>query len=63
MLDISISKTKVNGRPKGRPGEKPNKHSDQIVYPNRTIPTMTMKITHWVPGDFYRKTKEMKDYD
>lgn len=36
MYDISISSTKVNGWPKGRPAGKPNKWSDQVVYPAKS---------------------------
>lgn len=56
MLDISVSATKVRGRPKGRPENKPNKHSDQIIYPYKIIPMMAMKLSHWITGSHYRKS-------
>lgn len=56
MLDISVSATKVRGWPKGRPANKPNKYSDQIIYPYKTIPIMAMKLSHWITGSNYRKS-------
>lgn len=35
MIDISISSSKVRGRPKGRPNLNYNKVSEQIIYPER----------------------------
>lgn len=55
MLDISVSKTKVRGRPKGRPGDKPVKHSDQIIYPENIPISIQIKGPMWVIGDFFRR--------
>ena len=55
MLDISISSTKVKGRPKGRPSDKPNKRSNQIIYPEKLYPYSQIKMYSWQTGVIYRK--------
>lgn len=54
MINISVSSTKVNGRPKGRPQPFAKRHNEQIIYPEPLYKNPFL-AEGWAKGIIYRE--------